>query len=172
MSTARKLNNKKVAVELLVPYLLFEYITGKVPSTDTYDNRILWQKVGYLAKQLGFPLNEYNFTWYIRGPYSPAYTSVLFDIKETSDIHQYKHEYTLADHSLNQLEPLKRMVGLNPFDMTLPLWLELLASIHYLSKSIKSKDQVYSRLIKDKPMFSDKVHFDYAWKVLTTENLL
>lgn len=174
MSATKTEDRQQVAVELLVPFLIYKFIVGDDPSTSVYNLRLLWQKVGYLAKQMGLPLNEYQFNWYLRGPYSPAYTSILYDInKNYEDIHFNEQLYSLNEQAINALMPLKRLAEEQPEDLSLPIWFELLASIHYLGQGKKStKEQLYSKLIKYKPQFSDINNYEYAYNHLKKENLL
>ncbi|MEK4976275.1 hypothetical protein [Bacillus sp. FSL K6-6540] len=172
--SATKIENQQVAVELLVPFLIYKFIVGDDPSTSAYNLRLLWQKVGYLAKQVGLPLNEYQFNWYLRGPYSPAYTSILYDIdKNYEDIHLNEQAYSLNEQAISTLLPLKRLADEQPATLSLPIWFELLASIHYLGQDKKiTKDQLYSKLVKYKPQFSDTNNFEFAYNHLKMENLL
>ncbi|WP_424769332.1 hypothetical protein [Paenibacillus sp. sgz302251] len=165
---------KQVAVEQLVPYLVYRHVTGENPSTDNMDNRIIWQKVGYFAKQLGMPFNEYNFSWYIRGPYSPAYTSILFSIKSNlKNILSSEEQFQLNEQASNKLTPLKRLIDNQPTGTSLSIWLELLASIHFIKNDTNTnKQQVYNKLIKEKPKLTDQVNFNNAWEMLKIEKLL
>jgi uncharacterized protein YwgA len=165
-------SNNKVATELLVPYLIYKFSTGMKPCIEHYDDRILWQKIGYLAQELGLPLNEYRFTWYKRGPYSPAYTSVLYDIHNNfNELERNQEVYSLTARSEKQLEPLRNMVEQQPSNYPISMWMELLASIHFIGKQTISKTQVFSKLVKEKPVFNDPAMFNHAWQVLKTENV-
>ncbi|MFM9329050.1 hypothetical protein [Paenibacillus mesotrionivorans] len=164
----------KLSLELLVPYLIYTYVLRKKPSVSSMDNRILWQKVGYLAKQLGMPLNSYQFNWYIRGPYSPAYTSILYSINENIDelIAQGKN-FSLTDSVKKGLEPLVMAVEYAPSGISETHWLELLASVHFIKKNLNTdnKQQVFLKLIKEKPHYNIPDLFNEAWKALEDAKL-
>ncbi|MNC53564.1 hypothetical protein D3C75_1029850 [compost metagenome] len=120
------------------------------------------------------PLSDYQFNWYLRGPYSPAYTSTLYDIdKHFSELHEQENNYSLNEFSQNMLSPLKELVNYKPLDLSLPIWFELLASIHYLAKDSKlSQEELFYRLKKYKPQFSQKSQFDYAFYHLKKSKML
>ncbi|EFV77949.1 hypothetical protein HMPREF1013_01820 [Bacillus sp. 2_A_57_CT2] len=165
-----------VKLELLVPFLIYEFVTSRHPTTKNYSDRKMWQKVGYLAQQLGLPLGDYKFGWYKAGPYSTAYTSLLYDIKNNYfQIEEELNNNTLALNYNTQykLSSIKRLVSQKPFELDLSDWLELLASILYLKKN-NSLDQeaTLKKLIRLKPHFNDKVNNSYAWDLLERENLL
>ncbi|UQZ34619.1 hypothetical protein C2I18_14450 [Paenibacillus sp. PK3_47] len=172
--SATKINDGKVAVELLLPFLIYKFIIGSDPSTGEYNMRLLWQKVGYLAKQVGMPLSEYQFKWYLRGPYSSAYTSVLYDIDQnTNELHEQEKQFNLNDTAQAVLLPLKEMGNNKPSDMSLPIWFELLASIQYLNKGSKlTPDELFIKLERYKPQFNNKYHFDLAYQQLKIGKLL
>lgn len=172
--SATKINDGKVAVELLLPFLIYKFIIGADPSTREYNLRLLWQKVGYLAKQVGMPLNEYQFSWYLRGPYSSAYTSILYDIDQKfEELHEQEQSFHLNENAQVTLSPLKDMAASKPYDISLPIWFELLASIQYLGKDSKiTSDELFVRLMRYKPQFNNKHHFDLAYDQLKTGKLL
>lgn len=172
--SATTTKNNQVAVELLVPFLIYKFVVGEDPSTSAYNLRLLWQKIGYLAKQVGLPLNEYQFNWYLRGPYSSAYTSTLYDIEENYDeLHFNEKKYSLNEHSIESLIPLREMANNIPDGLSLPIWFELLASIHFLqNKTRGDMIQVYNKLIKLKPALNDYDNFVIAYEELKRENLL
>lgn len=168
------MTNGKVVADLLLPYLIYNHVIGKQPTPDTYDNRLLWQKVGYLSQQMGLPLDEFHFNWYLAGPYSSNYTDVLYSIKNNVGIvsNQAKH-YALNKVVKSKLSVLKDMGENCPSGMSISKWFELLASILYLAKiNGRTKEQTIKRLVRSKPFFNDQKVNDYAWGLLQKNNLL
>lgn len=166
--------NKSIPADLLVPYLIYEYVIDESPSTGSYDDRKVWQKVGFLAQSLGLPLNEYQFNWYKAGPYSPSYTSVLYSIDQNMD--QFKNDmqnYELKDSAKNKLRPLRNLVQNKPKGITLPSWLELLSSILYIrEESGYDKKDCLKKLVRLKPFFDQSDINSLAWDLLYEENML
>ncbi|OJD62799.1 hypothetical protein [Bacillus sp. NH11B] len=164
----------KVMSELLVPYMIYRHVIGNSPTTDTYDNRLLWQKVGYLSQQMGLPLDEFNFNWHLAGPYSSSYTSVLYGIRDNvGTVSNQANEFTLNPGAKQKLNILKELVNKCPEDMTVAKWSELLASIHYLSKNgARTKEQTIKKLLRLKPFFNNLRVNNYAWSLLENSSLL
>jgi len=156
--------NLKVPIEKLYPVLIYNFVTGNLPSKSTYDERLLWQKVGYIAQQLGLSLNEYTFNWYKAGPYSPGYTSILYNF---SNIFDEVSNYRLSDLALEKLEPMKVINNNVPTGMSTSKWFELVASILFLKKDTElDKKAVFVSLMRKKPFFNDENINDYAWNLL------
>lgn len=174
MSATKTVAEDKVTVEFLVPFLIYRYVIGNVPSNDEMDLRILWQKVGYLAKQFGLPLNDFKFSWYLRGPYSKTYTSVLYDICENmGSILRLENDYGLTENASKNLTPLKNLAQDVPNDLSLSAWFELLASIHYIKKGSQGdRESVFKKLAKEKPHYKNQITNNYAWKVLQEANIM
>jgi len=118
---------------------------------DPFENRILYQKIVYLL-QSSLSLG-YGFTWYVRGPYSPHLTRVLFDIdpdtySESQDLNFNNHEK--IEHLLIEF---KEKLGDKLKD---PEYLEVLASLHYLNKERASElPDLEERLLSLKPNLSE-----------------
>lgn len=168
----QKENN--LAVELLVPFLIYKYVLGEAPSNENIIYRILWQKVGYFAKKLGLPLHHYDFSWYKRGPYSSGYTSVLYKIcDEPDNLLQHSVNFELNQGAQDSLQPLINCLSFKPNDIQMVYWMELLASIDYLSSFNQGdKKKTLVQLTKLKPIFNDEYVKDLAWNVLENEGMM
>ena len=159
-----------VPIEKLYPILIYIFTTGKLPSKDSYEERLLWQKVGYLAQQLGASLDEYKFNWYKAGPYSPSYTSLLYNSPNYVD---ELNNYILADYTREKLLPLKEIYSSAPKDISIPRWFELVASILYIKRESKlEKEAVFKSLIRKKPFFNEYNINNQAWDLLVKLNML
>jgi len=155
-------------MEKLYPLLIYEFVIGKLPSTETYEERLLWQKVGYIAQQLGTSLDDYIFSWYLAGPYSPGYTAVLFNSSHIADM---ALDYTLTDYVKRKIEPMKEIVENTPIDMSIPKWFELIASLLFIKNNsgLNKKNDILKKLTRKKPFFNDEGINCFAWDLL--ENL-
>lgn len=135
-------------------YKVHEYVTGQPPSIEKFEDRILAQKVIYLADALGAYCGDYKWNWYKKGPYSPALARVLY---QDYDANPYK-SYSVREDVRECLEPLKKLIEKRPNNLSLVDWLELLASFFYLYKESISKNvtDVSKVLIDFKPKYSQK----------------
>lgn len=168
-----KTEKYNIAVELLLPYLIYKYVVGENPSTDNISYRILWQKIGYFAKKLGLPLSDYDFSWYKRGPYSPNYTSTLYKICDDSNLIYKSGDFELNDNSKTRLIPLINAFESKPEGVCEAYWMELLASIDYLKdQNYGDKTKTLIQLTKLKPIFNENIINEYAWDVLTNEKMI
>ncbi len=58
---------------------MFQPITGQPLDIGKYENRLMLQKIVYLAQSAGLGFG-YNFSWYLRGPYCSELTKDYFDL--------------------------------------------------------------------------------------------
>lgn len=120
--------------------------TGE-PDMDPFENRILYQKIVYLL-QSSLSLG-YGFTWYVRGPYSPQLTRTLYDIDHDSYLESQSIVFNDHDKIEGILIEFKNKLGDN---LKNPLFLEVLASLHYLNKERASDlESLKGRLLSLKP---------------------
>ncbi len=136
----------------------------KFPSidTDTFKNRLIYQKVIYLVQFSGISLG-YRFNWYIRGPYAPDLTDAIYDIRESASLYSASEriEFKNQKQIEQKIESFLKVIGEN---IENPEFLEILASIAY----IKENDPAYRnidenlkrRLLKLKPFLKDIPDFD------------
>jgi len=135
----------------------------------SFSDRLVTQKSIYLFQVMGFDLG-YRYSWYLRGPYSPALTADAFKVAEAeaNDIDLGSVQLT-ADaretaRRITELLEKHREAGLDK-----PQWAELLASMHYLrhvvaSPSKMTKSSVIERLRREKGF--EREQMDYAWATL------
>ncbi|MCK5467385.1 MAG: hypothetical protein KAI99_02720 [Cyclobacteriaceae bacterium] len=108
-------------------------ILGIEPVMEPFEKRILYQKIVYLL-QSSLSLG-YGFTWYVRGPYSPHLTRVLFDINPETYSDSQNINFKNHEKIEQLLEDFKNKLGDKLED---PIFLEVLASLHYLNKERES----------------------------------
>ncbi|MFB7802577.1 hypothetical protein ACFC1O_08305 [Bacillus subtilis] len=147
-------------------HMVHDFIVNRPPSVNSLDDRVIAQKIVYLAGQMGVQCGDYEFSWYKKGPYSPALTRVLYNEKSNQnklDLTQYK----IKDKVKEQLEPLKQALGQNILGLTEADWIELLASAHFLYEeySYLGRNFVVNKLITEKPKYEIK-HVEYALDIL------
>ena len=101
---------------------------------DNFDNRLKYQKVVYLLQTYGLSLG-YGYSWYIKGPYSPDLTKVLFNITpelyEESKNLKFGNEIAIDEKIISWLKTLELNINDN-------LFLEVLSSLIFINRSINS----------------------------------
>ncbi|GGI98437.1 hypothetical protein [Paenibacillus hunanensis] len=146
------MNNQFIPV-----YKVHEYLTGSPPSIKTLEDRVEAQKSIYLASILGVNCGDFVYTWYKKGPYSPALTELLYDNKDSLD--KNYNSYSLREDIKEILEPLKIVVEKNYIKKSMTDWMELLASIHYLYYD-DLKNKKINELTKELLSYKSKLKYD------------
>ena len=132
-----------------------------------FQGRLAFQKVTYLLQSFGFYFG-FQFNWYLYGPYSPELAKVGFEIRNGAE--------SPADIPFTNSEAGKRFDKFLDFINAAkndPEQLELLASIHFLTKlSPKlSKEQIIERIKAKQPYFS-KDRAEQGWMHLQSYGLV
>lgn len=141
---------------------------------STFSGRLALQKHVYLMQLFGIDLG-YRFSWYLHGPYSPALAERGFEVEERKEtINQLLENVTLEEWVQDRLRKYQELVNAKPDGTPMDLWLEVLASLHYLKhimpgQPTEKRDQAYviSDLLQRKP--SLKKHYAIitcAWTAL------
>lgn len=121
-------------------------------SIDEFDDRLRLQKLGYLAQKMG-SVGGFMFSWYIRGPYSPSLTKLLYDA-EDSGMLDTNQSPTLKERQI--IEKIEILVGKDR--LSDPILLELYASVWYLLPdkiTKKDSEHVIRVFRKTKPDFKE-----------------
>jgi uncharacterized protein YwgA len=111
-----------------------------------FDYRIKLQKLIYILQSEGIPF-DYDFTWYIYGPYSPQLARDGYAFMK-EDISEYN--YNPEPTEQNIVERIKKAQGI--FDDADKA--EIIASLHYLKQRCKAESQAQEELRTRKPRFS------------------
>ena len=151
--------------------LIHKFVTGRPMTIKELTDRVIVQKIIYLADIMGVYTGNFNFSWYKKGPYSPALTRLLYNYAD--DVGEPNKEYELSKEVEEILSPLKQIVSLTPSDLSESDWIELVASLHYLydENSGDSPDKIMNKLIEIKPKYS-KSQLKNSWKVLEEMGLI
>jgi len=120
-------------------------------SIYDFDDRMRLQKLAYLAREMGLDCGL-AFEWYVKGPYSPSLTRILFAADELGVLRIENPK--LSDSEEKMVQNLKRLLGADIEDSRA---LELMASVSYfLPKGYLSKesiDETIRKLQVHKPHF-------------------
>ncbi|KAG2472740.1 MAG: hypothetical protein NPMRTH4_1800002 [Nitrosopumilales archaeon] len=94
-------------------------------SLDKFNDRLILQKLGYLAQSLGAS-GGFNFSWYLRGPYSPILTKMLYKAEKSGVFKKKPNLY------VDEKKIVKKLKKLLKNELDDPQKLELYASVWYL----------------------------------------
>ena len=117
---------------------------------DRFANRLRLQKLAFLIQEMGGG-GSFAYYWYIRGPYSPSLTQMLYSGDEVG-AYEDAPELTAAE-----LMTARKVQALMGDDIDDPLLLEMYASVWYLAPrrplSEDDKASIIGRMESDKPHF-------------------
>lgn len=121
-------------------------------SIGEFRNRLMLQKLAYLAREMGLGCGL-AFDWYVRGPYSPSLTRILFAADELGLLRTGPAE--LSDSETKVVQSIRDLLG---NDVNNPEVLELISSVWYfLPRGVlrrKRRQAIVKRLLECKPQFS------------------
>ncbi|MCK5676845.1 MAG: hypothetical protein KAH72_00010 [Flavobacteriaceae bacterium] len=133
------------------------------PQMGDFDSRLRLQKIVYLLQASGLSLG-YGYNWYVRGPYSPDLTKTLYEIFENEWIGEQIKTIRFNDHDniVSKLIDLRKNIGEENINDT--LYLEVLASLHYINKMTFSgngkREELKEKLFKAKPSLKNIRNID------------
>jgi len=166
------MNNTRILLKLV----LDEIGLGGL-DLSSFRKRLVLQKKIYLLQISGLDL-RYRYNWYLHGPYCPCLTEDAFLLKDELNYDEDFKEYTLSSNAKNDIERAKK-IWETPENVDSRSWLELLASLHYLKHiaywpgNSPTKEQIFKKLIKTKPQFTDKPDLvEQGWQRLNQLGLL
>lgn len=144
-------------------------------DVSSFEGRLCLQKHVYLLQLFGVDLG-YRFSWYLHGPYSPSLTEIAFEVERNRDtISERAKCAKLQPWAARLLHEYRDWVTrTRPADVSLAMWLEILASLHYLRHitprlrtSETTKEKVVHDLLSRKPAL-DKYRkvIEAAWSAL------
>ncbi len=121
-------------------------------SVNTFNDRIKLHKIVYLTQE-AFDVNlDFEFTWYLYGPYSPDLTRTMFE-KEPGTSSKIK-ENRKAELNLQKASKFFLAIDRSRDN------LELLGSLHYVLRLSKkgnmSDERAKERFLELKPQFNKK----------------
>ena len=120
-------------------------------SIDKFHDRLRLQKLAYLIQEIG-GYGGVSHSWYIRGPYSPSLTSILY---MGDEVDAFKEVPQLDDNDNVIIEQVRDLLDGKSDD---PMYLELIASVWFLMPNKKmdldSEQLVVDFMKQEKPYFS------------------
>jgi uncharacterized protein YwgA len=136
-------------------------------SVETFKNRLVLQKTVYLLQAFGIYLG-YQFHWYLRGPYSTQLTKDVFSLE--SDWLRYNQVKFADEATERRLQQFFAFIGDHKRD---DLWLETVASAHFLARVHGEKDTsaIFQKIKAKQPHVTRKL-YEECWAKLEREQLL
>ena len=124
---SRMMDNQQIALKLLLDAI------GESSSIGSVEDRLRVQKAVYLAQISGMNLG-YPYSWYVKGPYSPALTQDYYKLNNALASGDNSHLRLVLNPQLTATAPSVRQVLQAPPGLQIPKasWDEALASIHFL----------------------------------------
>jgi len=134
---------------------------------SSFDMRLIFQKTVYLMQAFGLYLG-FDFSWYLRGPYSPMLAHFGYEITKMKEL------IPVARFSNPRSEErfVKFLEFLGP-EKDNARWLEILASIHMQKKlhPWKSKNDILRIVVHKQSYFTIKECRE-AWNYLARHGLI
>jgi uncharacterized protein YwgA len=130
---------------------------------SSYERRVTAQKIIYLLTSRFGAKFPWKFSWYIAGPYSPSLAREFYAIAE--ELESVKEAARQVEFRPEMKERISRVRSLMNYDysktgLTLAEWLELLASVDYISNwrsiDLCSREELVRWVKRSKPKFSEE----------------
>lgn len=143
-----------MANQYLTP--VFRKLYGEQFDYSRFDHRMEMQKSIYLLQDMGVPVGEYGFRWYLHGPYSQSLQDDMYEEKDrpASEIDFYEDYNTRIEKLRDLIHSQERG------EYSLGSWMECVASMRYLCKNVlrydADMDQVLDALQERKPHLSNR----------------
>lgn len=113
---------------------LYKKLYNKDFDYSNFDQRMEMQKAIYLLQDMGVPVGDYGFRWYLHGPYSQdLHDDMYFENDRTGTLPALSDEY---DESIHELYEVIHSEKRGSYSIT--NWVECLASLRYLSENVTS----------------------------------
>ena len=117
---------------------VYKALFGKEFNYYDFDDRMQMQKAVYLLQDLGVPVGDYSFRWYLHGPYSQKLQDDMYDEREGET-----GELDLPEEFRDSIRQLMEAIHYwseegrtEEEGYKLVDWVECLGSMHYLRKRV------------------------------------
>lgn len=112
---------------------------------SSFDQRMEMQKAIYLLQDMGVPVGDYGFRWYLHGPYSQTLQDDMHyengkPFKELNFPHEHAHKVMELRNVIHSPEKGK---------YSITNWVECLASLRYLQENLLSFDVSEDEVIEE-----------------------
>lgn len=137
---------------------------GKI-NINKFRDRLKLQKWIYLLQAFGLYM-DYNFSWYMYGPYSPELARDGFALKDLGISPTY-------EIPIEEKKKFVRFLDFLGSKINDAEWLELVASMHFLSKLYPNatKTVIFDKLKAKRTFFTTK-KCEQAWNICKTYDMV
>lgn len=126
----------------VILYASFRNIFDKNFIFSDFGDRLRIQKMAYLVHALGVRLGDYGFRWYKRGPYSQAVQDDAIFVSSHIDIvNSESSRIVFTPKAESTFLQIKSFIANKPSVYNDAIWLEAIASLHYLRKRMNYDDE-------------------------------
>lgn len=114
-------------------------------SYSEFDQRMEMQKAVYLLQDMGVPIGDYGFRWYLHGPYS----------QNLQDDMHYESgrdvvSLTLSKEYTDSIDRLHDIIHSDERgNYTVTNWVECLASLHYLRENLLNFNATEDEVVRE-----------------------
>ena len=140
--------------------IIKEFVPNFLESYESdYSTRLKVQKIIYLFEQF-IDDDSYGFSWYLAGPYSSVLTHQVYSeiVSASKDTLNTWDSLSFNPEAIKKIsriqEFLNKSTDINS-TLNFEQRLELLASVWYIAKKNFSLDEIKSKLLLNKPYFSN-----------------
>ena len=132
-----QMNRRQIGLKLVLNEL------GVPQDLGTFDNRLVLQKAVYLAQQADIPLG-YHYSWYLRGPYSPALTSDAYANINCGT----PDDWGIGDEIKAKIQKIKSFISSLLESENPPREFENLASVLFIIKTKQAAESETAAIVK------------------------
>ena len=112
------------------------------PFESTFEHRMEMQKAIYLLKEMGVPIGNYGFYWYLHGPYSQELQNDILALPN-----QANPLVTFSNENRAAIDQLAQLLN-EETEYTRSNWAECVASLHYIKVNLLSKNATDEDIVK------------------------
>lgn len=124
-------------------------------SYSELNRRIEMQKAIYLLQDMGVPVGDYGFRWYLHGPYSQSLQDdMYYESRRGIVALTLSREYA---ESIGRLHDVIRSEKRGSYSVT--NWVECLASLHYLRENLLDFNATESEVVQE--LENRRVHLNH-----------
>ena len=135
-----------MANHILMP--VYQALYNEAFDYGDFEKRMKMQKAVYLLQEMGVPMGEYGFRWYLHGPYSQELQDDMYEEhhrthKDGQVLSDYQKELDRLHKALNE----DRHTAYSDTE-----WAECMGSMHYLQKhdlSSKAAKKIVTAKLKE-----------------------
>lgn len=120
---------------------VYQAVYGR-PFESKFEHRMEMQKAIYLLKEMGVPVGDYGFYWYLHGPYSQELQNDILSLPN-----QDNQFITFSNENKAAIDKLAQLLN-ERTEYASSNWAECVASLHYIKVNLLPKNATDEDIIK------------------------